>query len=102
MPLHIGIVDNDTLPLIGQHGYDSLGKVRLIMDYLGRKCKELYHPHCETAVDEAIIKFHGRSSIKQYKPKKPIKRGIKVWGLADSNNGYFYAIKVWITYKFTF
>ena len=39
-----------------------------------------------TAVDEAMIKFQGRSSLKQYMAMKPIKRGIKVW---DSCNGYF-------------
>lgn len=30
-----------------------------------------------------MIKFKGRSSIKQYIPKKPIKRGYKVWIRAD-------------------
>ena len=38
----------------------------------------LYQPHREVAVDEAMIKFTGRSSLKQYMPMKPIKRGIKV------------------------
>ena len=40
-------------------------------------------------MDEAMIKFQGRSSFKQYMPAKPIKRGIKVWVLGDSSNGYF-------------
>ena len=40
-------------------------------------------------MDEAMIKFQGRSSLKQYMPAKPIKRGIKVWVLGDSSNGYF-------------
>ena len=39
-------------------------------------------------VDEAMIPFQGRSSLKQYLPKKPVKHGIKVWCLADSSNGY--------------
>ena len=46
-------------------------------------------PQREVAVDKAIIKFQGRSSLKQYMPQKPIKRGIKVWVLGDSSNGYF-------------
>ncbi|XP_047101014.1 serine/threonine-protein phosphatase 6 regulatory ankyrin repeat subunit B-like [Schistocerca piceifrons] len=33
-----------------------------------------------------MIKFKGRSSIKQYLPKKPIKRGYKVWVLADKSD----------------
>ena len=33
--------------------------------------------------------FLGRSSMKQYLPKKPIKRGFKVWVRAESRTGYF-------------
>ena len=36
-----------------------------------------------------MIKFTGRSSLKQYMPMKPIKHGIKVWVLGDNSNGYF-------------
>ena len=35
------------------------------------------------------------SSLKQYMPMKPIKRGIKVWALADSHNGYFHYFQVY-------
>ncbi|KAK6169502.1 hypothetical protein SNE40_020545 [Patella caerulea] len=34
-----------------------------------------------------MIRFKGRSSIKQYNPLKPIKRGYKLWVRADSD-GY--------------
>ena len=33
----------------------------------------------ECAIDEAMVKYKGRSSLKQYLPMKPIKRGFKVW-----------------------
>jgi hypothetical protein len=46
-------------------------------------------------VDEAMIKFQGRSSLKQYMPKKPIKRGIKTWVLGDSTNGYFSRFEIY-------
>ena len=42
-----------------------------------------------------MIKFQGRSSLKQYMPKKPIKRGIKVFVLAHSANGYFSQLEVY-------
>jgi len=45
-------------------------------------------PHCEQAVDEAMIKYKGRTSLKQYMPMQPIKRGIKMWCRVDSTNGY--------------
>ena len=38
---------------------------------------------------EAMIKFQGRSFLKQYMPMKPVKWGIKVWLLGDSSNEYF-------------
>jgi hypothetical protein len=33
------------------------------------------------SVDESMISFKGRSSLKKYMPKKPIRRGYKVWML---------------------
>ncbi len=52
-------------------------------------------PGKELAADEAMIKFQGRSSLKQYMPKKPIKRGMKVWVLGDSSNGYFCRLDIY-------
>ena len=49
-----------------------------MIDELSKRFTELYKPHKEVAVDKAMIKFTGCSSVKQYMPMKPIKRGIKV------------------------
>ena len=54
----------------------------------------MYQPHCEVSVDEAMIKFQGRSSLKKYMPLKSVKCGINVWVLADSHNGYFKKFEV--------
>ena len=64
--------------------------MRPLTDHFTDKFKEVYVPHKEVAIDEAIIKFTGRSSLKQYLPMKPIKRGIKVWVLGDRSNRYFW------------
>lgn len=40
------------------------------------------------------IRFKGRSSLKQYNPQKPIKRGYKLWCLADQN-GYISSFEVY-------
>ena len=82
-------VDNDTLVPRGEEGHDRLGKVRPLIDHLSTKFAEVYQPHRDIAVDNAMIKFQRRSSLKQYMPLKPTKRGIKVWVAADSTNGYF-------------
>ena len=76
---YIHFVDNDTLVPRGEEGYDRLGKVRPVIDHLSTKFTEVYQPHRDIAVDEAMIKFQDRSSLKQYMPLKPTKRGIKVW-----------------------
>ena len=46
-----------------------------------------------------MIPFKGRRSLKQYLPKKPIKRGIKVWDRADAINGYLCEFRVYVGKK---
>ena len=65
--------DTSTLAPPGSPVYDCLGKVRPVLDYLHARFTSVYAPGQELAVDEAMIKFQGRSSLKQYLPKKPIK-----------------------------
>ena len=74
---YVYFVDNSTLQPRGSPGHDRLGKVRPVIEHLSAKFAQSYHPHKEVAVDEAMMKFQGRSSLKQYMPQKPIKRGIK-------------------------
>ncbi|XP_035215305.1 piggyBac transposable element-derived protein 2-like, partial [Stegodyphus dumicola] len=47
------------------------------------------------AIDESMAKFKGRSSLKQYIPMKPVKRGIKIWQLCDSKTGYGYDMNIY-------
>ena len=77
-------MDNSTHQPRGSPGHDHLGKVHPIIDHLSAKFAEAYDLHKEVAVDKVMIKFQGRSSLKQYIPKKPVKCGIKVWVLEDS------------------
>ena len=71
-------MDNTTLVPRGSSGHDRLGIVRPIILHLSTKFLQLYDPHRDVSVDEADDKFQGWSSLKQYLPMKPIKRGIKV------------------------
>ena len=56
--------------------------------------KAAYHPNRELSIDEAMIPFKGRSSMKQHIPLKPVKRGFKVWAMANSLNRYMYDFNV--------
>ena len=67
---------------------DRLWKVRPVISAVVAACRANYRPHREQAIDEAMVAFKGRSSMKQYLPMKPVKHGVKVWVRADSHNGY--------------
>ena len=60
------------------------------MRFLKRNFQENYVLGTNICIDESMIKFKGRSSLKQYLPSKPIKRGYKLWCLADSLTIYLY------------
>ncbi|KAL5517551.1 hypothetical protein EMCRGX_G003113 [Ephydatia muelleri] len=70
----------------------KLGKVRPVIEEIS---KSLLHNYDVSRVDEAMIPFKGRSYLKQYLPKKPVKWGIKAWCLADSHNGYVQKVDVY-------
>lgn len=68
--------------------------MRPIIEKLNVSFKNNFFGTREISVDESMIKFKGRSSIKQYNPMKPIKRGYKIWSMADQK-GYMLAFKVY-------
>ena len=84
----IHFVNNDSLPTYGDPNYSKIQKVKPILTYISSKLQNLLVPDRDVAVDEAMVKYKGRSSIKQYMPQKPVKRGFKIWMLADSATGY--------------
>lgn len=88
--------DNSQAIPRGEAGHDRAHKLRPIIENIADKCKTLYIPHRENAVDEAMVKFKGRSSLKQYMPNKPIKRGFKVWCRCDSHNGFTCDFQVYL------
>ncbi|KAL3242510.1 hypothetical protein MRX96_021077 [Rhipicephalus microplus] len=85
--LHLN--NNNLMADYGTKDYDRSYKVRPLMDMMNERFLANYTPSSHLAVDESMILFKGRSSMKQYMPMKPkIKRGYKVWSLADSETGY--------------
>ena len=63
-------------------------KVQKLLDYLVKRYRDVYTPRRELSVDETMLKFKGRLSIKQYIKIKPVKWGIKLFTLAESTTGY--------------
>ena len=64
--------DNASAEPRGSPGYDKLHKIRPIISRLKQKFLSLYNPHQENSVDEAMVGFKGRSSLKQCVPKNPL------------------------------
>nr|CAI5844958.1 unnamed protein product [Callosobruchus analis] len=76
--------DNTQLPADNR---DNLYKLRPLITELNRSFRMLYIPTRKMRVDESMILFRRHSSIKQYNPMKPIKRGYKIWCVVDQK-GY--------------
>ncbi len=92
---YLHFADNNTLPSPGTPENDKLGKIGPIIAMLSDRFAAVYEPGKNISIDEAMIPFKGRSSLKQYMPKKPVKRGIKVWTRAEALNGYISAFEVY-------
>ena len=56
------------MPQRGDENFDKLFKVRNFLEDLNTKFSLNYNPHREQAIDEAMIKYKGRTSLKQYMP----------------------------------
>ena len=92
---YLHFVDNSSLAQRGEPGYDRLGKIRPIIDAVNTALLTSHKPNCENSIDKAMIKFKGRSSLKQYVPLKSVKRGIKAWVRADAKNGIMCELSVY-------
>ncbi|XP_049764577.1 piggyBac transposable element-derived protein 4-like [Schistocerca cancellata] len=86
------------MPQRGDTNYDKLYKLRPFLERISHNFQKALNPNECMAVDESMIKFKGRSSIKQYLPKKPIKRGYKEWVLAEKS-GYAWKLHIYIGKK---
>ena len=71
-----------------QEGYDPLYKVRPLISATQESFQSGFYPGQNLTVDEAMVKFKGRCSFRQYLPSKPTKYGLKVWALCDADTYY--------------
>jgi len=92
--LHVN--DNSKAPKQGETGYDKLYKWRPLINKLNRKFQYQCITTSSQSVDEAMILFKGRSSLKQYMPMKPIKCGYKAWVRADSTTGNVFQFEMYV------
>ncbi|GFO23342.1 PiggyBac transposable element-derived protein 3 [Plakobranchus ocellatus] len=80
--------DNDLMrPRRGGAGYDRLFRVRPLIEKLNIQFEACAEKEMWVSVDEQIIPFKGRHSLKVYMMKKPKKWGYKVWVMTRAS-GY--------------
>lgn len=91
---NIHLNDNVLQPNRSDVNYDKLYKVRPLIDIISETFKACYNPTKCVTVDESMVKFKGRSTLKQYLKDKPIKRGYKVWMLC-CESGYNYKFEIY-------
>ena len=72
---------------------DKILKIRPLVQRPTHLFVQKHSPSKHVSVDESIIRFKGRTSLKQYNPMKPIRREYKLWCVAD-NDGYVYKFEV--------
>lgn len=72
------INDNTQQPERGSPNYDKLYKIRPLLDKMKEQCNKIDQEEHQS-IDEQMIKFKGRHSLKQYLPMKPTKWGFKMF-----------------------
>ena len=87
---NIHLVDNSHAEKQNELTLNKLYKVLNFLGLLKRNFQTNFDLGEKLTIDEIMIKFKGRSSLKQCIKQKPIKRGYKVWILADTWTGYVY------------
>lgn len=91
----IHLNDNSCMPNKDNPNFDRLYKIRPLIQHLSKTFKKAFNPSRYLSIDESMIGFKGRSSIKQYLPMKPIKRGFKVWVVACAVSGYMIGFQIY-------
>lgn len=88
---YLHFIDTNLIP---DNNTDKAIRIRPILD----KLHETFHAAVDSeechSVDEMMIPFKGRSSLKQYLPKKPKRWGYKMWVRAGIS-GYVYCFELY-------
>jgi hypothetical protein len=73
------------------HQNDPLWKISEFLETFQRNCRFYYTCSPDLSLDEMMLRFSGRSSMKFIQQPKPTPNGFKMIALNDSKNAYTYA-----------
>jgi len=77
---YIHLNDNQKMLPRSSESFDKLFKIRPLIDHLNNIYKILYNPSQNLSVDESMVAFTGRSTMKQYMPLKTNQKEIQSVG----------------------
>ena len=69
---YVHVADNSKAPQCDDPGFDKLCP---LLDFISKRCLQLYSPHIQLSIDESMIGTKCQLSFIQYMPKKPVKMG---------------------------
>ena len=69
---NIHLSDNSKMPDRNWPGYGEVYKITPFIEDLNTNFGLRYSPHRKQSIDEVMIKYKGRTNLKQYMPLKPI------------------------------
>ena len=75
---------------------DKAFKMRPVIDHPNSKFYDVLSNDSQQSIDENMVKFKGRSGVKQYIKSKPIKWSFKSWFCCSSKFGYLYQMDVYL------
>lgn len=91
---YMHVNDNTKMLQRNSPGYDKLFKIRPMVDILRRNFQSI-EPEEYQSVDELMIPYKGRNTLKQYIKSKPHRWGIKVFAIAGSS-GILYDFSIYV------
>lgn len=74
-----------------ENNKDRIWRVRKLLDLFNESCKKYGFFSTALSVDEMMIKYFGRTILKQFIKSKPIRFGIKSWALCSSSGYLFHS-----------
>lgn len=74
---HFQVNNNSLQPEREDPYFDKLYKIRLLLQHLSERFLNIYHPGENQSIDESMIRFNGRSSLRQYMPKNRLNVDMK-------------------------
>ena len=75
--------------------------MRAVIDHLNSEISEVLSNDSDQGIDEHMVKFNGRSGMKQYIKSKLIKWGFKFWFHSSSKSGYLHQMDIYLGRKQT-